>query len=133
MRRRKQRTPYVAAFAMLVLAGCGGGVEPYVEIARAQQANWDEMAEVLASVKDAESMAAARSRLEDLHARSEELQERRAGLPPPSQAIRERLSEHGPALQQSLRRVRQELARVRQLPGGEAFLNDVEKIARGNP
>jgi len=116
---------------IVALAGCNSA-EPYLEVARQQQANWDEMTKVLESVTDEKSMEAARERFEELTVRGQTLSRRVKAMPKPSPEILEQLHDHSRSLQRSVNRVQEELARVRQLPGGPEFLKDVETIARGS-
>jgi hypothetical protein len=122
--------PTILLFA-LTLCGCDRG-EAYLEIARAQQVTWDETAGVLASVKDAASMDAARDRFAELTVKGQTLARRAKSLPRPSDSVLERLEEERGKMERAANRMRGEVARVGQLPGGAEFLKDIEIIVRGS-
>jgi hypothetical protein len=115
----------------LMVCGCDRG-ETYLEIARAQQAAWDETADVLASITDAASMEAARDRFAELTVKGQTLARRAKAMPRPSDRILEQLEEERGKMERAANRMRAEVNRVRQLPGGAEFLKDIDEIARGS-
>jgi len=115
----------------LVLAGCNRA-DDYLEVVRQQQATWEETTKLLAGVTDAESMEAAKDRFAELTVRAQGSARKAAAMGRPPDAVLEQLEEQRRGLQSAANRMRAEVARVRQLPGGAEFLKDIEEIARGS-
>ena len=113
------------------LAGCSRA-DDYLEVVKQQQATWEETTKLLAGVTDAESMDAAKDRFVELTVRAQNAARKAAAMGKPPDAVLEQLEEQRRGLERAANRMRQEVARVRELPGGPEFLKDIEEIARGS-
>ncbi len=112
---------------LLALAGCESvSRDDYLQVFRDQKAAYDEVTEVLESVKDQESMAKAEKALAEKTAKFEPATKRAKALPPPTEEMRRRLAEEMQAIQRSHDRMFTEVQRVKGLPGGEEFLKRFE-------
>lgn len=112
------------ATALLSLAGAGcNSSASYAAIFQEQMEAQKDLTGILGTVVDKESMSAARERLEKKSAAFEAIKKRAAALPPPSAEIRQRLQEQfGAQMQESLAALLAEVRRVKELPGGQEFL-----------
>jgi hypothetical protein len=117
------------ALLFLMVCGCDRS-EAYLEISREQVANWEETADLLANIKDAAAMEAARDRFAELTVRGQNVARRAKAMPRPSQDTLERLQEERGKMERAFNRMRAEVSRVEQLPGGADFLKDILIIAR---
>jgi hypothetical protein len=127
--------PVVGFIALaLSLAGVGGcnRAEPYLEVFRQLQATWEETATLLAGITDAESMEAAKDRFAKLTVQAQDVARKAKKMGRPPDDVLEQLAEHKGGMQRAVNRVMAEIARVRRLPGGEEFVQDIEEIARGS-
>jgi hypothetical protein len=120
--------PLAAAVVLLgALAGCDKS-ETYLGVARDQVRAQEDLAVLLSTVKDQASMEAARGSLRRSYGHLEELARQARKLPEPSAAVQERLvADWGPQLEASMTRLKEERARISALPGGEAFMKDLEQ------
>jgi hypothetical protein len=106
---------------LLLLAGCAKD-QDYFEVLSEQQAAWTELAEVLETVKDEKSMAAAKTALEVREAKFEAIARKAQALPKPSAAVLEQLEQKKYLLQRAIERSQGEVRRIRRdVPDGEAF------------
>jgi hypothetical protein len=112
------------------LAGCGRSEAE--ALAWEQLAAFEEYAGIISAVKDAPSMAAAWDRLRDLDRRMAATGRKAHRTAPPTPSERQRLSEqgYGEKLRAALLKIDAELARVRELPGGDEFVNKLKTSAR---
>jgi cytochrome c556 len=120
-----------AALLAAVLGGCNRA-EPYLDVFRQLQATWEETAKLLAGVTDAESMEAAKDRFAELTVRAQSVARKAQAMGRPPDEVLEQLAEQRDGMQRAVNRVMAEIARVRQLPGGDEFVKDIEEIARGS-
>jgi hypothetical protein len=103
--------------------GCGKGYEQYAKVPSDLLAIEAEKAQILKTVKDDGSMKEARSRLDKLALRAEEVARRAKALGEPSVEVRQKLEdEFAGRLQQALNQTRAEIRRIQDLPGGPDFL-----------
>ena len=111
---------------MLLLAGCAKE-EDYLDVFRAQRANWHELADILESIKDDKSMAEAKTILEDRLKKYEAISRRASSLPkPPPPEVLQALERDRFVTEGALSRLKAESKRVSELPGGMAFLKQFE-------
>ncbi len=87
--------------------------------------NQHELAQVLATVKDEESMEAARPKLSQIYETEERLSMQGMGLAHPSAQSMEALSGKVRQLEEALQKVAKEAQRIKALPGGEEFLQNI--------
>lgn len=114
----------------LLLLGCTRD-EDYLEIAREQRSAWKEMADVLASIKDEASMAAAKNALDEKTKQFEFIAKRASAMPAPSASVAKRLEEDSFLTKQTFERLRSEVARVNKMPGGAEFLKQFSARSPG--
>jgi hypothetical protein len=108
---------------LLAAAGCGGADRAdYLKVFHDQRVALDEMADVLEKVQDAKSMDAARAELRSRTEQYEAVARRAKSLPAPSPEVVRRLEQEAFILQRAINRVQEQVRRVAELPGGEAFL-----------
>jgi hypothetical protein len=111
------------------LAGCGQNAEQYAQVARDQLALKAEVLQVLQTVRDEDSMKAAREPLRQLARREADLTARMRALPPPSAETQEQLLQQlGPKLQDALDAEQAEVRRIAGLSGGSAFLESLPQL-----
>lgn len=106
--------------ALLLLAGCARD-QDYFDVLAEQRAAWNELADVLETVKDEKSMAEAKSALKERMARFEAVSKKAKALPQPSPALLEKAKDKVYLLQRAIDRTREEVRRIQALPGGSAF------------
>jgi hypothetical protein len=115
---------------LLVLTGCTRP-QDYVNVAREQQRAMQEVTEILARVRDEKDLAAARAELDERVERYEAIVRRAKALPqPPSEEAQRLLQDEQPAFQTALRRLSEQVVRVRALPGASAFFEQYEGRSR---
>lgn len=115
------RTARIGSVVFLILAGCASD-ERYFEVLREQQAAWNELADVLESVKDEKSLVGAQKELSEREAKFESVAQKAQALPKPSAAVVEQLEQKKYLLQRAVERAQGEVRRIRRdVPGGEAF------------
>jgi hypothetical protein len=105
---------------LLILAGCAKD-QDYFDVLSEQQAAWNELADVLETVKDEKSMAEAKTALQARVEKFEAAVQKAQALPQPSPEVLKRSEQKVYLLQRAIDRTRDEVRRVRALPGGEAF------------
>ena len=110
-------------FALVSMMGCSRE-EEQVQVIREQCAAWTEMADILESVKDEQSMAQARIALNELKVRMEQIARKAKALPPASRDVEERSQTDRFLLQKAFDRCRAAIGRIKDLPGGRAFLDE---------
>jgi len=115
--------PVAAGLALLLLAGCTR-TEDYLEVFQEQRKAWNELADVLETIKDEKSMAAAKTDLEARLERYNQVVKKARDLPAPSEATKNRLEDERHLMERAVNRVLTEVGRIRRLPGGARFLED---------
>jgi hypothetical protein len=121
------------AVALAGVAGCGDDADRYREVTREQLAVLAETNQVLQSVKDEPSMREARGRLEQLTQRAATAARRAQTLPLPAPTLKERLeAEFGDRLADVMNQRVTEVRRIQGLTGGEAFLDKLGLLAKGD-
>jgi len=112
----------------VALPSCGcNKAAPYREVARERAATMKEMAEILGTVQDADSMKQARREIEKLASREAALSVRARALPAPSARVVEEMAAEAALLQEALRQVQKESERIAKLPGGPDFLKELQQ------
>lgn len=109
---------------VVILPGCGGE-SSYRAVVRDQAKAFEEMTEILKTMTDKESMAAARESLLERREEFEAIAQRGRSLSKPSRDMGERLKDDVGKLSQAWRNFQREVQRVRALPGGPEFLTDI--------
>jgi hypothetical protein len=104
----------------LIAVGCAKD-QDYFDVLREQQAAWNELADVLETVTDEKSMAEAKTSLQTRVEKFEAAVQKAQALPKPSAAVLKQSEQKIFLLQRAIDRSREEVRRVRALPGGEAF------------
>lgn len=118
--------------ALFLPAGCARD-EEYLEVYRAQKENYKELGDILATVKDEQSMAEAKSALDERAKKFEAVARKASALPkPPPAAVAERVKEDAFAMERTLQRLREEIRRIREkVKGGDEFLKQFESQSPG--
>jgi plasmid stabilization system protein ParE len=119
--------------ACLLAIGCAQSPQPYLEIAEEQRKASNELTEILETIKDEQSLAAAKERINDRLDAFEKIASKARALPVPSEAVRQRVAQNQFMIESSHRRLREEIARVRglNLQGGPAFFRHFESRNQG--
>jgi hypothetical protein len=120
---------------VLLLGGLSGCSQesPHEAVARELISFREELVDLLATVKDRASMDAALVKLKQLEPRAEALSRKAKALPPPSSEVRERLQERFVARMGELQgKIQDEIRRIRELPGGETFFEQLKIVLGGN-
>jgi hypothetical protein len=105
---------------LLILVGCAKD-QDYFDVLSAQQAAWNEVADVLETVKDEPSMAAAKKVLELREEKFEATARKAQALPQPPARVAEQAKHKFYVLQRAMERAQKEVGRIQALPGGKAF------------
>jgi hypothetical protein len=103
-----------------MLGGCTKD-QDYLDVLSEQQAAWNDVADVLETIKDEKSMAAARTALEERAEKFDAVVKKAQALPPPGPETLKKMEQRAFLLQRAIERAQEEVRRVRALPGGEAF------------
>ena len=116
----------VAVLAVVfAVAGCTRS-EEYVDVARTQRKAMDDIRAVLAEIKDEKSMAAAKDELDRRFDAFDAIARKARGLPKPSADVLARLEDEQRPMEKALQNLKEEIDRVRALPGGERFFQQYE-------
>jgi hypothetical protein len=111
---------------LLVLAGCTKP-EDYLKVAREQRTAYKELADILVTIEDEKSMAAATAALADRSAKCEAIARTGQALPqPPPPEVQERFQEDAFVMKRTIERMQEEVRRVRGLKGGPEFFKQFE-------
>ena len=122
---------YAWILVLLIPAGCTRD-EQYLEVFREQRANFKEMGDILASVKDDDSMAAAKVKLEERRPHFDATARKASALPRPLPAeVARRFEEEKYLMTSFLERMQTQMKRIRGLKGGEEFITYFESNAPG--
>lgn len=122
------RLPWSIAVCLLALgfAGCARD-QDYLDVARDKQAAMEEVVEILASIKDAASLAEAKRTLQANADKYDAIAKRAEALPkPPPQRVLERMRQDAPLATATLQRMGIEAKRVSELPGGAELLGQFQ-------
>src|SRR5438552_1728580 len=117
--------------ALLLAALPAGGCDaasPYRAALREQTSALGEVAQIMGTVTDENSMKAARGRLEVRYDAYESIRQRAAQMPRPSQEIIQQVLEDGEKLKGALQKVQEQVRRIQALPGGPEFLQGFEPM-----
>jgi hypothetical protein len=115
---------------MFLGAGCTRD-EDYYDGVRAQRAAWKEVTDVLVTIKDETSMAAAKDALDEKARKCEEIAKKNRALPRPSAEVQARMREDSFLMEGVLKGLQRETKRVAELPGGKEFLKQFESASPG--
>ena len=115
---------------LVLLAGCAKE-EDYHEIVRQQRAARKEVKDILATIKDGPSMAAAKRTLDENVQKYEAIASKARAMPRPSPEIEQRLREDAYLMEGVMKGLQMEVKRVSDLPGGREFWKHFESTAPG--
>ncbi len=116
---------------VLLLLGCTRD-EDYYQVMREQQDAMKEVTEVLETVKEQKTMAEAKSSLERLRQKFDAIAQKANSLPkPPPRKVLERMQEEKLFTERNLERLRREVKRVSDLPGGAQLWKEFESGSPG--
>ena len=120
----------IVGILLCLIAGCGES--PHRQGIRKQVANMNELADLLAGVRDEPSMVEVQERIEERTASFQIAADAMRRLPSPELDQMERLAtEFAGPMQAAFDRMTKECARIRNLPGGPKFVDDVQKLLPG--
>jgi hypothetical protein len=112
--------------ALLALGGCTRP-EEYAEVARQQRAALQKMADILAEVQSEKDLPRAKADLDERLGDFEAIARKGSALPkPPPPEAAARLEQEKYPLQRAVDRLREEVERVKRLPGGEEFFKQYQ-------
>ena len=118
----------LSAIALIFLGGCSK-TSSYSAVYKEQIQAIEELTNVLSTVKDESTMAAAQAELQERFQRFEQVSKKAKALPKPSAEIKRQIEEElGQPILRALEKYRQEGLRIRGLPGGPEFLEDMKKL-----
>ena len=120
------RQAWMLCCGLLLAAGCADQAEPYLKGAHEQQAALERIVDILAGVKDQESMEAAKEKLIEYHDRCELIVHRNKNLPKPGPEVLERLAQEQSKMSRIVNKLQAEVKRVQGLPEGAKFLQEVK-------
>jgi hypothetical protein len=126
------RTLASACFiACLLLTGCARE-EDYLQVMHEQQDAMKELADVLETVRDGESMAKAKVALQQLKTKFAAIAQKANALPkPPPRKVLERMDEEKHITERRIDRLRSEVGRISKMPGGAELWNQFESDSPG--
>ena len=116
--------------AVFLMPGCSR--DPYLEVVDKQVANFNEMADILAKIRDPESMGAGERELARQAQKFQQVERDRRLVPQPDAATLQRLSAEQPRLQKALGRVQHDVRRIKSLPGGPEFFSRVGNVMQAS-
>ena len=118
------------AIVLISLAGCGSdSASPYMAIFQEKINELQELTEVLSTVKDESTMEAARSEWKTRSRRFEQQAEKNREVPRPSAAVKRKVEEElAPQFNRAMEKLQAEVRRIKDLPGGEEFLQGISKL-----
>lgn len=123
------RQAWMLCGLLVIVVGCTDQAGPYLKGAHEQQAALEQIVDILAGVKDGESMEAAKEKLLECHDRCELIVHRNKNLPKPAPEVLERLAPEKDRMGRIVNKLQAEVKRVQGLPEGAKFLQEV-KIQR---
>jgi hypothetical protein len=126
MRQGWLRQGWILCGLLVLSVGCSDEAEPYLKASRAQQAAIEEVSDILAGITDGASMDAARDKLIERYDHCELVAHRSKNLPKPSSEVMERLAGEKDKMSAAVQKLQAEVKRVRGLPDGAKFLQDVK-------
>lgn len=127
------RLALLGAWVTLSLALEGCSKDPYQEVVDQQVSNWNDLADILATVKDRADMEPAEARIAARVRKFQEVALDAKLMAPPDPDTLARLEAQRKRMQDALDRFRAEMTRVKTLPGGEEFFDRVGKSIASNP
>jgi hypothetical protein len=111
------------------LAGCDN-TAAYASVFRDQLDAIKELTRILESVTDRPSMAAAKEDVVGKYKEFEKIRHRALLLPKASARVNEQLTEEfGPRMEEAMAALLREIRRIRDLPGGQEFLENLGKLS----
>lgn len=112
----------LASVVLVMLASGCAKEQDYYDVMNDKVTALREMTDVLKTVKDAQTMAEAKGKLEENSERYAEIARRAKALPKPPKKVEDRMREEGFIVQATFDNLRAETARISRLPGGPEFL-----------
>jgi hypothetical protein len=116
MRQGWLRQGWILCGLLVLSVGCSDEAEPYLKASRAQQAAIEEVSDI----------HAARDKLIERYDHCELVAHRSKNLPKPSSEVMERLAGEKDKMSAAVQKLQAEVKRVRGLPDGAKFLQDVK-------
>src|SRR5437868_1968726 len=116
---------------MVLAAALAGGCDassPYRATLREQTKALEELARILESVTDKDSMRIARTKLVARFADFESVRERAQKLPQPTADIMQQVQAEGHNVREALQKVQEQVRRINNLPEGPEFLGSFEQM-----
>jgi len=123
----------IAALLVSVAMATGCGADTHDSLATDQQKAMQEFVTTLDGVKDAATARSAKSKLQDIVARMDDINKREAKLPPPTEAETKALIEkHGKDLEATMMKFQGAMMRIMMDPAIQAELRDIDlqKVTR---
>jgi hypothetical protein len=124
-----------ACFSLIAILAFVGGCtsdEAYLEVQREQCAAWMEMADILATVKDEPSMAAAKKALDERRDKFAAIARKAQALPRPGPEAQAKMREKQYLVESALDRLKSQAKRVNDLkPGGAEFMRYFQSSSQG--
>lgn len=124
----------IAIFApltlLLGLAGCAKEKD-YVDAFREQRAAYRDVTQVLATIRDEQSMKDAKASLEKRFDKFAQAAAKIRALPRPSAELLSKLDQEQAGMKRAFADLQDEVSRVTKLPGGSAFLKQFQTTAPG--
>ena len=115
-------------FLVALVAGGCDAAGAYRATLRDQTRALEELAKILGSVTDKNSMEAAGAKLDQRFGDFEGIRHRAQQLPPPTQEVLGQLREEGEKVRQALEKVQEQVRRISALPEGQKFLAGFERM-----
>jgi hypothetical protein len=113
---------------LALIAGCNRtSTATYIEALQEQIQAQRELTDLLATVTDAETMKAVRPELKKRFAHFQQLAERFKALPTPSREMKAKLeNDLGDEARRTIAEMIRQSQRIRELPGGKAFIDGLK-------
>lgn len=125
--KRLERKWALGCFILgLTMPGCSSS--SHEEVVLQQLRLQEEVVEILHGVQDAAGMAAAREKLREKYEEVSRVTRQARQLPEPDEKVRMQIAPLIPRLQAVQRNLTAEVQRIKALPGGERFLEELRHL-----
>lgn len=115
----------IVAFSAFAFVGCGPD-QRHREVVERQAEHWNEVADILASIRDEPSVEAAEGKLAECSFRFQAIVRKAKALPKPDAEVRSALAVPLDKLQGAMNRTARETTRIKALAGGDALWKRIE-------
>jgi hypothetical protein len=130
--RFPMRGSVMICLALVFLAAGCASEEDYYQVMREQRQALKEVADILETVKDEESMATAKVSLDQQVQKFDAISKRARALPnPPPKEVIARMNDEKRQMETHLERLRIEVRRINQLRGGPEFWKQFPSDSQG--